>query len=114
MCVTWRSQPPSAIPPLGIFRGAEDGFNAEPAGDGLGGRVPQIRRRLPARRETKQDEMRKLFRERCYAQAPQQEIQVAPDAGGGNAIVDETKGDLLYVNPDTPYAWLTQPVAQRQ
>ncbi len=27
------------------------------------------------------------------------DIQIAPDAKGGNAIVDETKGDLLYVNP---------------
>jgi hypothetical protein len=31
-------------------REMEFSLNAEPAGDGLGGRVPQIRRRLPARR----------------------------------------------------------------
>lgn len=27
------------------------------------------------------------------------DLEIAPDANGGNAIVDETKGDLLYVNP---------------
>lgn len=27
------------------------------------------------------------------------DITIAPDAVGGNALVDETKGDLLYVNP---------------
>jgi len=27
------------------------------------------------------------------------EIMIAPDAKGGNALVDETQGDLLYVNP---------------
>jgi hypothetical protein len=29
----------------------------------------------------------------------EEDIQIAPDAKGGNAIVDESKGDLLYVNP---------------
>ena len=32
------------------------------------------------------------------------DIEIAPDAKGGNAIVDETKGDLLYVNPGA--GWL--------
>lgn len=32
------------------------------------------------------------------------EIAIAPDAKGGNAIVDEAKGDLLYVNPGA--GWL--------
>jgi sialidase-1 len=32
------------------------------------------------------------------------EIEIGPDANGGNAIVDETTGDLLYVN--THPAWL--------
>ena len=32
------------------------------------------------------------------------DIEIAPDAKGGNAIVDETKGDLLYVNPSD--GWL--------
>lgn len=32
------------------------------------------------------------------------EIMIAPDAKGGNALVDETKGDLLYVNPGA--GWL--------
>ena len=27
------------------------------------------------------------------------EIEIGPDANGGNAIIDETTGDLLYVNP---------------
>jgi hypothetical protein len=29
----------------------------------------------------------------------EEDIEIAPDAKGGNAVVDETKGDLLYVNP---------------
>lgn len=32
------------------------------------------------------------------------DIEIAPDAKGGNAIVDETKGDLLYANPGA--GWL--------
>jgi sialidase-1 len=32
------------------------------------------------------------------------DIEIAPDAKGGNAIIDETKGELLYVNP--PDGWL--------
>ena len=32
------------------------------------------------------------------------DILIAPDAKGGRALVDETKGDLLYVNP--PAGWL--------
>ena len=29
----------------------------------------------------------------------EEDIENAPDAKGGNAIVDETEGDILYVNP---------------
>jgi len=32
------------------------------------------------------------------------DIEIGPDATGGNAIVDESTGDLLYVNPDP--GWL--------
>jgi len=32
------------------------------------------------------------------------DIEIGPDAKGGNAIVDETKGDILYVNPGA--GWL--------
>lgn len=32
------------------------------------------------------------------------DIEIAPDAKGGNALVDETKGDILYVNPGA--GWL--------
>lgn len=32
------------------------------------------------------------------------DIEIAPDAKGGRALVDETKGDLLYVNPGA--GWL--------
>ena len=32
------------------------------------------------------------------------DIEIAPDAKGGNAIVDETKGELFYVNPSN--GWL--------
>ena len=32
------------------------------------------------------------------------DIEIAPDAKGGNALVDESKGDILYVNPGS--GWL--------
>ncbi len=32
------------------------------------------------------------------------DIEIAPDALGGNGLVDETKGDVLYINP--PAGWL--------
>ncbi len=32
------------------------------------------------------------------------DLEIAPDAKGGNAIVDETKGEILYVNPGA--GWL--------
>jgi hypothetical protein len=36
------------------------------------------------------------------------DIEIGPDAAGGNAVVDESNGDILYVNPERGLQWKSQ------